>query len=71
MEDMSKYCHSENLYDGKSELFRVYYDKNSSFFEEFLLIELLAISEAYQNKWQIFKAFKSEIINDIIIISKN
>ena len=68
---MSKYCESENLYDGKSELFRIYYDKSGTNFDEMLRIELITLIYYFENRWLIFKAIKSELMNEILIISKN
>ena len=70
MDDSSKYSQKPKLDGNKSEVFRVYYDKNRTTFDEFLITEHLAISRAAEMKWLIFKAFPSKFI-EAYMICKN
>lgn len=69
-EDASKYAQWSKLDGNKTEVFRVYYDKNFTTFDEFLLIEHLSLIHAAQRKWKIFHAFPSIFI-DPFMICKN
>lgn len=69
-EDTSKYTQRPKLDGNKTEVFRVYYDKNSTTFDEFLLMEHFSLIHAAQKKWKIFHAFPS-IFMDPYIICKN
>jgi len=70
MENASQYSMRPKLDGDKTEVFRVYYDKNSTSFNEFLIIEHFSIVEAARNKWKIFHAFPSYFI-DPYMICKN
>jgi hypothetical protein len=69
-EDSSQYMVRPKIDENKTEVFRVYYDKNSTSFDEFLIIEHYAISQAAKEKWKIFKAYPSVFI-DPYMVCKN
>jgi len=59
MEDSALYISRPKLDGNKTEVYRIYYDKNITSFDEFLLIEHFALVKASQKKWKIFHAFPS------------
>jgi hypothetical protein len=69
-EDSSKYGQHEKLDGNKTEVFRIYYDKNSIDFDQFMVIEHFALSLASKKKWKIFKAYPSIFI-DPYMVCKN
>lgn len=70
MEDSSKYSMRPKIEGDKSEVFRVYYDRNTTSFNEFLLMENFSLIPAAKMGWRIFKAYPSFFI-DPYLICKN
>jgi hypothetical protein len=69
MESQAKYIENPK-FEGKSELFRVYYDSSLISFDLFLWIEQYAIEKSIKEKNHIFKAFPINNL-DPILICKN
>ena len=69
MDDQAKYL-TRPKFEGKSEVFRVYYNQYLTSFDLFLWMEQYAIHQLITNKWYIFKAFPTNSI-DTIMICKN
>lgn len=69
-ENSSEYGKRPKLDGDKTEIFRVYYDKNHTSFPEMIVIEGIALMVAGRNRWKIFKAFPSESI-DTFLVCKN
>ena len=68
MEDQSQYSKREKI-DGKTELFRVYYDPSQISFDLFLWIEQKVVIDSILAGLKTFKAYPSEI--GILQICKN
>lgn len=60
MEDQSKYSIVPRL-SGMKEIFTVVYDSNIVSFDEFLYLEMVAISTASMLRWKLFKAIPTQI----------
>ena len=70
MEDIMKNIVFETLETGESEIFRIYYDKNSTSFNEILIIEQVSLYEAHKEEWKILKAFGTSYIQ-FFLVCKN
>ena len=71
MEDASKYSQRPKLDGNKTEIYRVYYDKNHISFDIFLWMEEKAIMDLIDKKYQIFKAHQLKGFEYPITICKN
>jgi hypothetical protein len=71
VEDASKYSQRPKLDGNKTEIYRVYYDRNGISFELFLWMEEDAIRDLIDKKLQIFKAYPLEGFEYPITICKN
>lgn len=67
MENFYSTSNNRQLPDGKSEIYRIYYDKNYSSFNNILLIETITIYHARLNNYKIFKALASNYIETYLI----
>ena len=50
-----------------TEVFRIYYDKHSTCFDEILYLEHVAILAAILAKWKIFKALPSTSLGPLMV----
>lgn len=66
MEDPSEYTRASKL-EGMTEVFRIYYDKHSTCFDEILYLEHVAILAAILSKCKIFKALPSTSLGPLMV----
>jgi hypothetical protein len=66
MEDQSQYAKRDGI-KGMSEMFRIYYDKNKTSFDEMLYLEFLSITSLIKSDYKIAKAFPCNSLGPIII----
>jgi hypothetical protein len=67
MEDASKYSKRPKLDGNKTEVFRVYYDKNRISFELFIWLEYLVMEKYASMGYKISKAFPTKSLGPIVI----
>lgn len=70
MEDQSKYTRRDKP-DGLTEVVRIYYNKNETTVEEFLLLELMAGIESQQRGYKLFKAYKPKSMKELALLCNN
>jgi hypothetical protein len=67
MEDVNQNITFNTLKSGEVELFRIYYDKNNTTFDEMLIIEQISVFDAFKKNWKILKAFDSVYIYPFLV----
>ena len=66
MEDQSKYSTRAN-YQGKTEIFRIYYNPREISFDLFLWIEYKTVFKAIIDGFKTFKAFPTKDLGSIMV----